>query len=116
MIKFTILLRKRQGMSHEDFVAYHKTKHAPLFSSLPEVKQYVRKYVQGHIVPAELPGLPPPTYDGTTELWFDTVEDIGKAFGSERYMQIIRPDEAKFLDLPGCGFLVCEEYSVFNNQ
>ncbi len=105
MIKFTILLRKRPDMSHEAFVAYHKTQHAPLFMSLPEVRQYVRRYVQGHNVPLHLPGLPPPAYDGTTELWFDTVEDIGKVFEAPR-------DEAKFLDLAGCGFLVLAENPV----
>ena len=74
MIKFTILLRKRQDLSHEEFVQYHKNNHAPLFKSLPEVQQYVRKYVQGHTQPVTLPGLPPPAYDGTTELWFDDVD------------------------------------------
>ena len=112
MIKFTILLRKRQDMSHEDFVEYHKTNHAPLFMSLPEVQQYVRRYVQGHTLPAELPGLPPPAYDGTTELWFDSVEDIAKVFTAPNYMAQIRPDEEKFLDLHGCGFLVCAENFV----
>lgn len=112
MIKFTILLRKRADLTQEEFVQYHKTKHAPLFISLPEVKQYVRRYVQGHTQPLNLPGLPPPAYDGTTELWFDLAEDIGKVFSSPRYLEIIRPDEAKFLDLPGCGFMVLEENPV----
>ena len=112
MIKFTILLRKRQDMSYEEFVAYHKTQHAPLFAALPEVQQYVRRYVQGHNLPFDLPGMPPPAYDGTTELWFDTLVDIGKVFESPRYLEIIRPDEAKFLDLPGCGFLVLSETPV----
>ena len=116
MVKFTILLRKRKDMSFEDFVAYHKTNHAPLFSSLPEVKQYVRKYVQCHTIPLSLPGLPPPEYDGITELWFDQVEDIGKLFGSEPYLRIIRPDEAKILDLAGCGFLVSQENPVFSTE
>lgn len=112
MLKFTILLRKRQGLSHEAFVHYHKTQHAPLFAALPEVQQYVRRYVQGHAQPLHLPGLPPPAYDGTTELWFDSAEDIGKVFGSERYLATIRPDEAKFLDLAGCGFLLLAENPV----
>jgi len=106
------LLRKRADLTQEEFVQYHKTQHAPLFISLPEVKQYVRRYVQGHTQPLNLPGLPPPAYDGTTELWFDSAEDIGKVFSSPRYMEIIRPDEAKFIDLPGCGFLVLEENPV----
>ncbi len=112
MVKFTILLRKRADLSHEEFVHYHKVNHAPLFASLPEVQQHVRRYVQGHTQALDLPGLPPPAYDGTTELWFDSVEDIGKVFTAESYMRLIRPDEAKFLDLVGCGFLVLAENPV----
>ena len=112
MIKFTILLRKKAGMSQEEFVRYHQTQHAPLFMALPEVRQYVRRYVQGHVLPLNLPGLPPPAYDGTTELWFDAVEDIGKVFEAPAYLATIRPDEAKFLDLAGCGFLVLAENPV----
>ena len=112
MIKFTILLRKREGMSHEEYVEYHKTKHAPLFASLPEVQRYVRKYVQCYALPVTLPGLPPPAYDGITELWFDAAEDIAEVFAAPRYLELIRPDEEKFLDLHGCGFLVCTENQV----
>ncbi|MFD2936349.1 EthD domain-containing protein [Spirosoma flavum] len=109
MVKFTILLRKRENLSHDEFVTYHKTKHAPLFNFLPEVQKYVRKYVQCHSLSVTLPGMPPPAYDGITELWFDDITDIGKVFTAERYMALIRPDEGKFLDLSGCGFLVSTE-------
>ncbi len=112
MIKFTILLKKRQGLTQEEFVQYHKNNHGPLFKSLPEVQQYVRRYVQGHTQPVDLPGMPPPAYDGTTELWFDDIEAIAKLFTAPRYMELIRPDEEKFLDLHGCGFLVCTENQV----
>lgn len=116
MVKFTILLRKREELSHAEFVAYHKTQHAPLFISLPEVQQYVRRYVQCHTLAVALPGMPPPAYDGITELWFDDADAIGHVFSSERYMDLIRPDEAKFLDLAGCGFLVCIENPVMEKN
>ena len=48
MIKMTILLRRKPEMSHDEFVAYHRNQHAPLFISLAEVKQHVRRYVQCH--------------------------------------------------------------------
>ena len=112
MIKFSILLRKRGDFTHEEYVQYHKNNHAPLFLSLPEVQQYVRKYVQCYADPATLPGLPPPAYDGITELWFNDREAIAKLFSAPRYLEIIRPDEEKFLDLPGCGFLICTENQV----
>lgn len=69
--------------------------------------------MQGHNLPVELPGLPTPLYDDATELWFDSVEDIAKVFATPRYLEIIRPDEAKFLDLHGCGFLVLAENPIF---
>lgn len=109
MVKFTILLRKKADLSHEEFVQYHRTQHAPLFLSIPAVQQYVRRYVQGHTVPLELPGMPPFAYDGTTELWFDSPEDIGRVFGDAEYLRLVRPDEMQFLDLHGCGFLLLTE-------
>lgn len=112
MVKFSIFLRKRTGMSFQEFVNYHKHNHAPLFASLPEVKQHVRKYVQCHAMPVSLPGFPEMYYDGITELWFDDVESIGKVFNASQYLAIIRPDEEKFINLHECGFLISGETVV----
>jgi uncharacterized protein (TIGR02118 family) len=113
MIKFTILLRRRPEMSHDDFVAYHRRQHAPLFMSMPVVQQHVRRYVQQHTLEVTMPGLPPTSVDGVTELWFDDVESIATVFTAESYLEVVRPDEAKFLDLEHCEFLISEEHPVF---
>ena len=113
MVKFTILLKRKTSLSHDEFVSYHKTNHAPLFMSIPVVQQTVRRYVQEHAMPVDLPGLPPLKYDGITELWFDHVEAIGRCFGDDEYLARIRPDEAKFLELEGCDFIVSAENVVF---
>lgn len=112
MVKFTILLRKNPALTHEEFVQYHQTQHAPLFMSVPAVQQFVRRYVQGHPLPLALPGLPAPAYDGTTELWFDTLDDIAQVFTDAEYLRLIRPDEMKFLDLAACDILVLAENPV----
>lgn len=112
MIKFTILLRRRSGMSHDDFVAYHRDTHASLFMSVKAVKDNVRRYVQQHTVEVDLPGMPGPTFDGVTELWFDDVASIGAVFGDSEYLAVIRPDEARFCDMDGCEFLVTAENVV----
>ena len=112
MIKFTILLKKNPAMTQEEFVRYHRETHAALFESLPESRQYVRRYVQQHPIEGGIPGMPPRTYDGITELWFDDVEELGKLFGSKSYMDAIRPDEEKFLDLAGCSFMLSTENVV----
>ena len=112
VIKMTILLRRRSDMTHDEFVAYHRDQHAPLFCALAEVKQYVRRYVQCHAIGDPLPGLPDNHIDGSTELWFEDVAGIAGVFESANYMTTIRPDEEKFLDLHGCEFLLGEESEV----
>ena len=113
MTKFTILLKRRPDLTHEQFVEYHKHSHAPLFSSLPAVRAHVRRYVQQHALPVELPGLPSAKYDGITELWFDDPQGIAALFSDPDYLARIRPDEERFLDLHGCDFLVSQENPVF---
>lgn len=109
MIKFTILLRRKPSMTHDEFVAYHNERHGPLFCALPAVQEHVRRYVQCHTVPASIPGLPPVTFDGITELWFDDVAALEAVFTSESYLETIRPDEAQFLDLHACEFVLSTE-------
>ncbi len=112
MIKFTILLKRKASLTHEQFVAHHRDVHAALFMSIPLVKETVRRYVQQHGIPAELPGMPPAKYDGVTELWFDDIDALGKCFSDSEYMKRIRPDEESFLDLHGCDFIVSHENIV----
>lgn len=116
MLKMTILLRRNQTMSHDEFVKYHRENHAPLFATLPEVKKYVRRYVQCHSSGERLPGLPDNKIDGSTELWFDDAAGIAGVFASPNYLATIRPDEEKFLDLHACEFLVGEESEVILSQ
>lgn len=112
MIKFTILLVRKAGLTHEQFVAHHRDVHAALFMSVPVVKDTVRRYVQQHALAVQLPGLPPIKYDGITELWFDDAESIGRLFSDPEYLARIRPDEASFLDLERCDFIVSSENAV----
>ena len=114
MIKFTILLTRKPTLSHDEFVDHHRRVHADLFMSVPAVRANVRRYVQQHALPVELPGLPPARYDGITELWFDDADDIARVFTDPVYLERIRPDEASFLDLERCDFILSAENPVFS--
>ncbi|RZK39187.1 MAG: EthD family reductase [Hymenobacter sp.] len=101
MIKLSVLCPKRPDLTLEEFKNHWKNVHGPLFSSQPEVKQYVKKYIQVHSTGAHIDnaGFPPVSYfDGVAEIWFDTMEDIPKVFNSENFEKNIAPDEAKFID------------------
>lgn len=38
MIKMTMFLKRKAGMSHEDFVKHHIEVHGPKFRSIPEAQ------------------------------------------------------------------------------
>ncbi len=112
MIKLVGCLRRKPGLSEEEFHRHWKEVHGPLVKSVPEFSHYVRKYVQAYPVP-EVPGFPPAPFDGIAELWFDNAEDIGKVFSSSWYRDIINPDELTFLDLPNCVIFAVEETVLY---
>ncbi|MGD0073738.1 MAG: EthD domain-containing protein [Candidatus Binataceae bacterium] len=111
MVKFVACLKRKPGMSAAEFHRYWKDVHGPLVKGVPEFMRHVRKYVQSHAVSDSVAGFPsaPSQYDGTAELWFDSLEECIKAFNEPRYLEIIRKDEPKFLDLAACSIFVAEE-------
>lgn len=116
MVKFVGCLRRKPGMTAAEFHHHWQNIHGPLVKSVPEFFRHVRRYVQGHTISDPAPGFPPPTsppFDGVAEIWFDNVADIGKAFSEPRYLEIIRPDELRFLDLPNCTIVIVEEVTMY---
>ncbi|GGP79413.1 EthD domain-containing protein [Saccharothrix coeruleofusca] len=110
MIKFAFLINRVDGMSFEEFVDHHRNRHAPLFTSIPEARRYVRKYTVSHPVPAA--AYPAPAYDGLTEIWFENWADHDAFFASENYRERVSPDEGRFIDLASVRVLVTEETAV----
>jgi uncharacterized protein (TIGR02118 family) len=110
MLKFAFMIKRVEGMSFEEFVTYHREHHAPLFTSIPEARRYVRKYTVSHPVPAE--NYPAPAYDGLTEIWFDSWEDHDAFFASENYKKLVHPDEGTFLDRDSTAVMVTDEKTV----
>jgi uncharacterized protein (TIGR02118 family) len=107
MIKCAYLINRVDGMSIDAFVHHHRNKHAPLFISIPEAQQYVRRYAVSHPVAAS--NYPAPAYDGLTEIWFDSWADHDAFFTSQNYLETVKPDESTFIDFGSVGVMVTEE-------
>lgn len=75
VVKWKAKLYAKEGMSREEFVKYWLTKHAPLAKQIPGLRKYVISIVVA--ADGEEPG-----YQGTAELWFDSMADIQKAVSS----------------------------------
>ncbi len=112
MIKYTILLVRNPALKFDDFVRHHKEVHAKLFMSVPVVRETVRRYVQQHSVPIDVPGLPLVRFDGITELWFDDIEALSRCFSDTEYLVRVRSDEVSFLDFDACEFVISRENIV----
>lgn len=112
MIKMTVLMKRNPALTFEEFSAHHREVNAPLLASLSSIQQHVRRYVVSHKAPVDLPGLPPLEFDGYSELWFDDMAGLQAVFQDPEYHTKVSPDDARFLDLPGCRFLLTTEHVV----
>lgn len=106
MIKVCELVRRRPGMSVEEFQSYWRDVHGPIVSALPGL----RRYVQDHPLPGgyrkgELP------YDGVAELCFDTKEEL-RAIADTAEFAAAKADEPNFIDPASLVELVVDDVEI----
>jgi uncharacterized protein (TIGR02118 family) len=93
MIKVSVMIKRKQGMSAAEFHRYWKEKHGPLAMRTQDFMSHFSKYVQCHRIEES-----PSDYDGIVELWADSIDEIHRAFQSSGYKNVIQPDEKNFCD------------------
>ncbi len=114
LIKLIVAVRKRADMSVEEFQAHWRTGHAELVRNCPATQKYVRKYVQCHTLPDQYAS-GDVAFDGTAELWFDSVADKDAFFNDPNYLRDVKPDEERFADMSRTVFFVTAEEPVLVN-
>src|SRR4030081_1621302 len=89
MIKLVFVIRRREGMTREEFQRYWREEHAQLVKRHAEVLR-IRRYVQTHARDTDLDealagsrGSEPRVYDGVAELWWESIDDLLEASMSE---------------------------------
>ncbi|MGE3073696.1 MAG: EthD domain-containing protein [Dehalococcoidia bacterium] len=115
MIKLTYCLRRKPGMTWEEFSEYWRTKHAPLVKERAEIlgiRRYVQvRTLQDRSLHARNNGSPEP-FDGIAELWY---ESLGTGIRNETASQAARElldDERNFIDLANSPIWYGEETEV----
>jgi len=109
MVKLTCLLRRKPGMSPEEFHRYWRERHGPLVASTRSAS-HVLRYEQHHRLLgsySEDDG----GYDGVTEQWFASMEEY-EAHVAERDFAEVWADLANFLDTDHLEFVLTEETVV----
>jgi uncharacterized protein (TIGR02118 family) len=105
MVKAIYLIRRKPGMSAEDFHRYWREVHGPIAARIPGL----RRYVQCHSIDAGFGDAP--EYDGAAEVWFDDMEAVRRAVASPEYAAA-REDERRFIDLEHTTLTFTEEVSI----
>jgi uncharacterized protein (TIGR02118 family) len=111
VIKLIAMLKRKPGMTEEEFHAHWRDVHGPLVMSTKS-GQHALRYEQNHRVAGDLRhvGLAD-GYDGVTVQWYDSVESF-RASQQEPDFALIAEDMAKFLDLDALVWLLTEEPEI----
>ena len=122
MVKFVYCVRRHPNVTPEEFRNYWLQKHGPYVKSFAAALR-ARRYIQSHTRDSPLNGYAQqhrgtkPPYDGVTEVWWDSIDDIVAAWSSpegQKANALLAQDEAKFCDLPNCSVFFTEEHTIFD--
>jgi hypothetical protein len=123
MIKLVYIVKKRADISEKDFHEYWLKTHGPLVRGFAKSMR-AKKYVQSHTVFEDAgkqirntrPGMKE-TYDGITEVWWDTLEDFssgGAVHERAEAGRALLEDESKFIDFEHSSIFLTEEHEIFD--
>jgi len=108
MVKLIALLKRKAGMSREEFKRRWLIDHTKLSSQLPDCREYRINIALDHQPDGD--GVEP-LYDGTAELWWDNVASMERCFSTE-IAGIAGRDADAFCDIR--IHIFTEEYSVIS--
>lgn len=111
MVKMFAFIRRRDGLSVEDFRDHWRNVHGPLIRDTPELARHVVRYEQHprHRDDA-LSGTE--GVDGVAVQWFDSIDDFVGFITEPGYQELIAPDERRFLDTASIEFLITDEPNI----
>lgn len=101
-----VFIKRRPGMSPEDFSTYWREVHAPLLLACTDFSRHIIRYEQFHGT-ARTSALgamfgASGDFDGAAAISFADAAALESAFAEPRYLADVRPDEPNFVDLDNC--------------
>ena len=102
MIKQVFLIKRKEGLSHDEFRKYYVERHAPLVKeAFPQIVKYVINFVHQ--------GKRGAAYDAMTEIYWPDFETLKRLNESDVYQKKVAPDEMNFIALGGATIFLAEE-------
>ena len=110
MVKLICFVRRKPGMSPEEFHRYWRERHGPLVASTRSGSHVIR-YEQNHRALDDYGREGGSEFDGVTEQWFSSLEDFHASIQEDDY-QLIAEDIPKFMDTENIVWIMTEEPDV----
>jgi uncharacterized protein (TIGR02118 family) len=110
VVKLTYCIRRKPGLSRDEFIRYWAEVHGPIGARIPGLRRLVQSYaitVPGDARPAD--------FDGMAELWFDDLAALLRARQSAEWAAATA-DEVNFVDRVGSAYLVSEERQILRPE
>ena len=109
MVKLICFLKRKPGMTPEEFHAYWRDHHGPLVASTRSARHVLRYEQNPRALDDYKPG--DTGWDGVTEQWFESTEAFYASLQEDDY-QLIDADTREFLDVDALQFVITEEPRV----
>jgi uncharacterized protein (TIGR02118 family) len=106
VIKVVTCIKRKPGMSVEDFQAYWRERHPEVVVRLPGI----RRYIQSHTRRAGY-RKGEPIFDGIAEVWFDDGRAMHALRGTPE-MAEVETDEARFIDRTSTRVIATDEHVI----
>lgn len=108
MTKVIALIKRKPGLTDEEFYRYWKEKHGPLAA---KVIPGLTKYIQNH--PVRLPGVEY-EWDGFVENWFDSLEAYQRmmTWRESDEARVLIDDEDRFVERSKLDIYLVEEHII----
>lgn len=92
-VKLFVLLKRKPGMSLEEFRQYALQTHGPKVLSLSGLRRYLQCHVRDSFYT-----IGESRFDAVAQLWFDDTQAIRQMVASPEYRESVRPDLDQFTD------------------
>jgi uncharacterized protein (TIGR02118 family) len=106
-IKRVTFLRRRTGLSVDEFQRYWREIHGPLAAAIPSL----RRYIQSHTRRAAYEAGRAPAWDGVASAWFDSADAIADLAATQRYAASLA-DRANFVAPDPTRAIVTREHVI----
>jgi uncharacterized protein (TIGR02118 family) len=108
MTKLICMVKRRPGMTSDDFHRHWRQVHSPLNCDTPSIARYFVRYERNHRARRDYER-EDPDFDGAAVEWYPSVQAFYDMISEPEYRDVIAPDEQRFLDRDHLEWLLTDK-------